>query len=284
MKGVFLILFVINGFDFIRSQDIVEITPTIKIHDKEDIISGNRDGVVKKYEMIPYALPPINEKRFKAPESLPANYTYDNSKKKEIDQCVYITLHGDVKGYEDCLYLDVHVHNKRSEKEFKPVFVILADMYFNVPLENIQTTEIFKSFPNCCVFVVVRYRLGVFGYLQTHNQFVTSGNMGLKDQVKALEWVQTHIHKFGGDRDFVTLMGFQGGAAAAHLHLFSELSQGLFRRIYASSGSIFNPWTLIPRMQRRSFEFVKESGCLKDTSAEVRTCLETKSLFEILET
>jgi carboxylesterase type B len=40
----------------------------------------------------------------------------------------------------------------------------------------------------------------------------------------------------------VTVSGQSAGAASAHMHLFSPLSQGLFRSIMPFSGSAMNFW------------------------------------------
>ena len=54
------------------------------------------------------------------------------------------------------------------------------------------------------IVVSVGYRLGVFGYLATQalsdaSPTKTSGNYGLLDQIKSLQWVQKNIAAFGGD-------------------------------------------------------------------------------------
>ena len=52
------------------------------------------------------------------------------------------------------------------------------------------------------------------------------GNAGLKDQVKALEWVRDNIEQFKGDPNNVTLSGHSAGATCVNLHMVSPLSKG----------------------------------------------------------
>lgn len=48
------------------------------------------------------------------------------------------------------------------------------------------------------VLVTTNYRLGPFGYLSLDTADY-SGNMGLKDQLLALRWVNENIESFGGN-------------------------------------------------------------------------------------
>jgi hypothetical protein len=58
----------------------------------------------------------------------------------------------------------------------------------------------------------MNYRLGAFGFLAGPTvQSNRTANAGLYDQRLALEWVQTHISKFGGDLSQVTIMGESAG-------------------------------------------------------------------------
>jgi len=63
---------------------------------------------------------------------------------------------------------------------------------------------------NNIVFVSMAYRVGALGFLNTGDKQVT-GNMGLKDQNMALNWVKNNIKKFGGNPDDVTLFGQGSG-------------------------------------------------------------------------
>jgi Carboxylesterase type B len=82
---------------------------------------------------------------------------------------------------------------------------------------------------------MIQYRLGAFGFLSSegvHKYGKT--NAGLLDMRFALEWVQEHIGKFGGNSSRVTIAGESSGAGSAVLqsmayggredHLFNNVS------------------------------------------------------------
>ena len=56
------------------------------------------------------------------------------------------------------------------------------------------------------VIVTINYRLGPLGFLSMGTEDVP-GNVGLKDQVLALEWVQQNIGDFRGNPSLVTIAG-----------------------------------------------------------------------------
>jgi para-nitrobenzyl esterase len=60
-------------------------------------------------------------------------------------------------------------------------------------------------------------------------------NLGLRDQVAALEWVSRNIRAFGGDPDNVTLFGESSGANAVTTLLTVPAAEGLFARAIAQS-------------------------------------------------
>lgn len=82
---------------------------------------------------------------------------------------------------------------------------------------------------------MIQYRLGAFGFLSSegvHKYGKT--NVGLLDMRFALEWVQEHIGKFGGNSSHVTIAGESSGAGSVVLqsmayggredHLFNNVS------------------------------------------------------------
>ena len=68
------------------------------------------------------------------------------------------------------------------------------------------------------VLVTVNYRLGALSFLVTE---WAQGNLGLRDQIMALEWVQSNIAFFGGDSGRVTIFGQSAGILSlpASIHL-----------------------------------------------------------------
>ena len=69
--------------------------------------------------------------------------------------------------------------------------------------------------------LLIDEQLGAFGWL-SGPKFESQGgrpNIGLYDQRLALEWIQTNIHRFGGDPDKVTVMGESAGAGSIAHHI-----------------------------------------------------------------
>ncbi|KAI4517721.1 alpha/beta-hydrolase [Schizophyllum commune Loenen D] len=76
------------------------------------------------------------------------------------------------------------------------------------------------------IMVVVQYRLGMYGFLAGADvRDAGAANAGLLDQQFALQWVQEHIHKFGGDPWDVTLWGVSAGAGSIYQHVVANDSQ-----------------------------------------------------------
>ncbi len=84
------------------------------------------------------------------------------------------------------------------------------------------------------VCVVINWRVGADGFLALGDGIA---NMGLLDQVAALEWVRGNIAAFGGDPGNVTVFGESAGAMSIGALLSMPRAEGLFRRAVLQSGA-----------------------------------------------
>lgn len=94
-----------------------------------------------------------------------------------------------------------------------------------------------------------------------------SGNMGMYDQVMALEWIKENAEFFGGDPNNILLFGQSAGAISVSLHMISPLSKNLFRRAILQSGSAFHPiyTDSNDNLLKSSQAVAKISGCANDS-------------------
>ena len=91
------------------------------------------------------------------------------------------------------------------------------------------------------VVVTLNHRLNVLGHLDLSffgEKYAASGNVGMTDIVKALEWVRDNIATFGGDPDNVTIFGQSGGGGKVTTLMAMPSAKGLFKKAIVESGSI----------------------------------------------
>lgn len=84
------------------------------------------------------------------------------------------------------------------------------------------------------VCVTLNYRLGALGFLDTGDEHT---NLGLRDQLAALRWVQDNIAAFGGDPARVTVAGESAGGMSVGSLLGSPHAEGLFGQAVLQSGA-----------------------------------------------
>lgn len=90
------------------------------------------------------------------------------------------------------------------------------------------------------VVVSVNHRLNVFGYLDLSaygEKYKDSVNVGIRDIVASLEWIQDNIEGFGGDPGNVTVFGQSGGGAKVLALVTSPYAKGLFHKGIVQSGA-----------------------------------------------
>ncbi|MBF6082250.1 carboxylesterase family protein [Nocardia cyriacigeorgica] len=108
------------------------------------------------------------------------------------------------------------------------------------------------------VVVSINYRLGVLGYLRMPG--VAPGNLGLLDQIAALEWVRDHIAEFGGDPERVTVAGQSAGAHSIVAMLGIESTRGLFRSAIVQSSPFGIGFQTAAKAQRAAQAFLTALG------------------------
>ncbi|KAJ8725239.1 hypothetical protein PYW07_016197 [Mythimna separata] len=237
-----------------------------------DLVTG--DGQYYSFKGIPYALPPNGTWRFKAPQP-PLSWTGVRNAKKHGSVCPQFDILANkfIPGNEDCLFLNVYSPNMTPEKPYSVIVFIHGGSYKygSGDVDN-YGPDFFVS--KDIVFVTINYRLDALGFLSLGTEEVP-GNAGLKDQVAALKWVQRNIKYFGGDENQVTIMGQSAGSASVGLHIVSPMSQGLFHRAIAMSGSPFCDWSLAFHPERRAFVLGKTLGFETEDSEELLEFLQS---------
>lgn len=215
------------------------------------------EPAVASFRGLPYAKPPVGERRWAAPEprALPAG-RFDASRfaaacYQDSYNTVWYRRVGAAFGVgpeqfsdppvsEDCLYLNVWAPLAGlGGPARKPVLVWVhggsnrAGWSFEANYDGSHLAA-----RGDVVVVTIAYRLGVFGFY-AHPDLALTGapaNAGLLDQIEALRWVQAHIAAFGGDPDNVTVAGESAGAADIAYLIASPRARGLFRRAISESG------------------------------------------------
>jgi carboxylesterase type B len=91
------------------------------------------------------------------------------------------------------------------------------------------------------VVVTINYRLGALGFFAQSDGEKASelpvANLGLEDQLLALQWVKQNIEAFGGDKNNVTLFGESAGSWNSCNLLAAPRARGLFQRAILQSGA-----------------------------------------------
>lgn len=131
---------------------------------------------------------------------------------------------------EDCLNLNVWTPDLGAAG--LPVMVWIQGGMFEIQSSAPYDGRQFARDGIVCV--VINWRVGAEGFLYLDDGYA---NLGLLDQVAALEWVRDNIAAFGGDPANVTIFGESAGAMSVGTLLSMPRAEGLFRRAIAQSGA-----------------------------------------------
>ena len=244
------------------------------------------------YKGIPYAAPPLGRLRF-APPREPDSWEGVRSCRQFPPAAIQTMLTDrHAREYyfadspemsEDCLYVNVCTGASKPG-ERRPVFM----WFHGGGLTNCYSYEVQFNPQELAkkgiVVVTVGQRLNLFGYLclpQLTREQGTSGNYGLMDQFKALDWVSENISAFGGDPDNITAGGQSGGALKCCVMAASPASRGRIKRVINQSG---NKW-MIPFKSLKSQEelgkrYLRYAGIDPDISVEELRNMDTHTLYK----
>ena len=248
----------------IPAADYKNIVRTDIVETEKGQVRGvlSEDGEIEIYAGIPYAKPPVGPLRWKEPVSpeawegvLEAD-TFAPMSMQPTNLPIYDSL-AQIIGYhdykislkdnfvapvsEDSLYLNIW--KPAGDVENLPVLVYIhgGSLQTGQPwYEDYSGQGLARE---GVIVVNMGYRLGVFGFfadedLAAESANDTTGNYGLLDQIKALEWVRDNIAAFGGDPENVTLSGESAGSACVSALCTSPLAKGLFKRVLLESSTV----------------------------------------------
>ena len=249
-----------NGFvfdDALKDVDMDEVNrqnqPISGTYDTEyavktktGIYVGAKEKDVVCYSGIPYAKPPVGERRWKAPEPLPESEAVFEAKYLGAS-AIQVEHEGSILKHhrqsEDCLTLNICVGSKKTDRK-KPVIVLFhhGDFAYGGSADPLMDGSSFIRTHPDVVGVSFNHRLGLFGFIDFSEvpggeAYPDALNLGLLDQIAALKWIKENIAAFGGDPDRITVMGFESGAISICLLAACEQAKGLFRKAFVFYGN-----------------------------------------------
>ena len=208
-----------------------------------DIESGKVSGLGAKgcvaYRGIPFAAPPSGDLRFKAPQpaapwsGVRAAERFAVATWQEKNPLMGVDEIGD-----DCLAVNIWV--PEGDGPFPVMVWFHGGGYLaGSPSQLLYNGEHLARTQQVIV-VNAAYRLGAWGYgwcADLAPSLEAEGNLGLRDQVAALAWVQRNIAAFGGDPSAVTIFGESAGAFSVATLLATPSASALFHRAILQSGA-----------------------------------------------
>ena len=227
MKNLRIILLV---FAF-NSPVFADLEQPIQL-DAGQITGTSMGSGVQAFLGIPFASPPVGDLRWREPQPvIPwSGVKVMDRKGPDCMQSRNTNLMS-----EDCLYLNVWT-GAQSSADKLPVLVWVhgGGWRFKATYDGDAFAD------NGAILVSVNYRMNAFGWmahpaLSEESENGVSGNYGVLDHLAALEWVQSNIEQFGGDKDNVTIFGESAGGGSMYSLLATSKAEGLFHKVISES-------------------------------------------------
>jgi para-nitrobenzyl esterase len=197
---------------------------------------ASRDGV-DVFLGIPFAAPAVGPDRYRAPQPVvpwaderDATRLGPTAAQSAYPAPMDTVLPSSVSPGDE--YLNVNVWAPAGG-ERRPVMVWIPGGAFVRGANSVPTYDGAAFARDGVVLVSINYRLGAPGFAVLEG---APTNLGLRDQIAALQWVRDNIEAFGGDPDDVTVFGESAGAMSVATLMASPAANGLFHRAVAQSG------------------------------------------------
>lgn len=229
-----------------------EITPVLSIEGGK--IKGVETTNSVLYKGIPYAAPPVGNLRWAKPQDVQPWDTVMIA--EHYGPAAIQKLHSPEDNWygkefyaagtemsEDCLYLNVWTPKGASDHPEKklPVAVWVHGGAFTGGWSHEIEFDGEAWTKRDVILVTINYRLNLYGFLchpllSGEDPDGVSGNYGICDQIKALEWVHNNIAQFGGDPDNLTVFGQSAGAMSVKYLVSSPASKDYISKAIIMSG------------------------------------------------
>ena len=233
------------------TEEEVVVTDPVKITCDNGVMLGQTTDGVTSFKGVPYAKPPVGDLRWKAPVA-----PDPSDKEIECYKFGYTALQyewptepaSSFPKNEDCLTLNIWEEEGTADEaaeeadEAKPVMVFFHGGAYGWggTTDPMYDGQNFVKENDDVILITCNYRLGLMAWADFSK--VPGGedykdiNLGLRDHIAALEWIQKNIGAFGGDPDNVTIFGESAGGWSTTALAVSPKAKGLFKRAIAESG------------------------------------------------
>jgi para-nitrobenzyl esterase len=209
------------------------------VRTRQGEVRGSAADSVNTFKGVPYAAPPFGANRLRPPQPVEtwsgvrdALAFGPKAPQLPYPPEVALILPELVGSGEDCLTLNIWSRDLGALGQ--PVMVwIPGGMFEYHGTSACPWYDGGRFAHDGVVCVTINYRVGAEGFLYLGEG---DANLGLLDQVAALEWVRDNIAAFGGDPDNVTIFGESAGALSVGTLLAMPRAEGLFRRAIIQSG------------------------------------------------
>ncbi|KAG0211961.1 hypothetical protein BGX28_007044 [Mortierella sp. GBA30] len=268
---------------------------------------GYRDQNQFRFLGIPYAEPPVGQRRFMAPMPIDMRNFTGNATSPAATKVNDATEYGHVciqssfgnmnstnnmtqdiqllggTQSEDCLYLNVFTPSlKNGTAKGLPVMVWIHGGGY---VTGSGSTPIYEPgnlvSRGGVVVVSLNYRLSIFGQFENTPAIPRSkapGNLATRDQIAALQWVRNNIGAFGGDPRQVTIFGQSAGGYSMRALLSTPSAFGLYQNVISQSDLMGSPF-VGPKFSSDNIgnQTMQNLGCQPSDLA----CAQNKTVDEI---